>query len=144
MQAPKEAPGLTRRFVLDSYALLIYLQDKPGAQVVEDAILDDGAELFMISINLGEVLYLVERASGQEAARAVEDAVLDTPKVTVMDASWARVRSAASLKAAGGLSFADCFAAGLAAEFDATLITCDPEFRGLEAAGRLRVQWIPA
>ena len=66
-----------------------------------------------------------------------------TPKIKPMDSPWERVRAAAELKALGGLSYADCFAASLAQELDATLVTGDPEFAGLEKEGLIRVLWLP-
>jgi predicted nucleic acid-binding protein len=50
-----------------------------------------------------------------------------------------RVKSAAALRAVGGVSFADCFAAALAEELDAALVTSDPEFERLESEGRIRI-----
>lgn len=38
---------------------------------------------------------------------------------------------------------ADAFAASLARELSATLVTGDPEFAGLEQRGVIRVRWLP-
>jgi len=133
---------MSSRFVLDSSALLVLIQDQPGAQVVEDLIAAEDTEVFLSTINLAEVLYIILRHYGQEAATQVEESIAQTPKVQIMNAFWQRVRSAAVLKAAGGLSFADCFAAGLTGELDATLVTSDPEFGRLESTGRIRVLWL--
>lgn len=133
---------MSRRYVLDSCALLTFLQDEPGAQMVEDLLLAEDTEVFVSSINLGEVLYIVHRSFGEQAAALVETKVLDTPKVKVVEASWARVRAAARIKAGGGISFADCFGAALAEEMNATLVTSDADFRRLEAGGRISIAWL--
>jgi len=136
---------LARRYVLDSSALLALLQDEPGAQMVEDLIVDpDGdTEVFISSINLGEVLYVMQRHFGEEATGRVEDAILSSPKIQIADASWDRVRSAARIKAIGGLSYAGCLGAALADEMDAYLVTSDPEFgRWQSARGPSRVVWL--
>jgi len=131
-----------RRYILDSCALLAFLQDEPGAQMVEDLLVAEDTEVSMSAINLGEVLYIVHRSFGEQAATLVETKVLDTPKVKVMEASWVRVRAAAKVKAGGGISFADCFGAALAEEMDATLVTSDADFRRLEADGRISIVWL--
>lgn len=133
---------MTRRYVLDSYALLALLQDEDGAQEVEDLIVSDDAEITVSVINLGEVFYILARKAGQEAACKFERRVMDTPKIVVADASWERVRAAAALKTVGGLSFADCFGASLSLELDATLVTGDSEFARLEETAGLKVMWM--
>lgn len=142
LTGPGRTRSLSRRFVLDSFALLALVQDEPGAQMVEDLIIAEDTEIFIGSVNLGEVLYVVQRHFGEQAAVHVEKRIFDTPKVKVVEASWARVKSAASLKAGGGVSYADCFGAALAEEMDAVLVTSDPEFRRLESEGKTRVAWL--
>jgi predicted nucleic acid-binding protein len=134
---------MTRRYVLDSYALLALLQDEPGAQEVEDLIVSDDTEVAVSVINLGEVFYILARKVGTEAAHAFERRVKDTPKIVVADASCQRVLNAATLKSGGGLSFADCFGASLSLELDATLVTGDSEFEKLEETAGLKVMWLP-
>lgn len=134
---------MTRRYVLDSYALLALLQDEPGAQDVEDLIVSDDTEVTVSVINIGEVFYILARKVGKEAAYAFERRVMETPKIVVADASWQRVKSAATLKTVGGLSFADCFGASLSLELDATLVTGDSEFERLEGTAGLKVMWLP-
>ncbi|NPV52586.1 MAG: type II toxin-antitoxin system VapC family toxin [Firmicutes bacterium] len=134
---------MPRRYILDSYALLAFLQDEPGAQNVEDIISADDTEIFVSVINLGEVFYILSRESGEQAALDFEAKLLDTPKIKVMECPWERAKAAARLKALGGLSFADCFGASLAQELEAVLVTGDPEFSHLENKGLLRVLWLP-
>ncbi len=59
------------RFVLDSFALLAHLQDEPGAERVK-AILAHAekkeVELFLSSVNYGEVVYIIQRHNGLTAA----------------------------------------------------------------------------
>lgn len=51
------------------------------------------------------------------------------------------VRRAAGMKAQGGVSYADTFAAGAASLLDCPVLTGDPEFRVAEAAG-VTVRWL--
>jgi predicted nucleic acid-binding protein len=76
-------------------------------------------------INLGEVFYVVHRATGAVRARAVVDDLrhrlsLDLP-------TEARVLEASSIKANHALACADAFAIATAIAHDATLLTGDSE-----------------
>jgi predicted nucleic acid-binding protein len=110
--------------------------------MVEDLLVAEDTEVFVSAINLGEVLYVVQRSFGEQAATLVETKILDTPKVKVVEASWPRVKSAARIKAGGDISYADCFGAALTEEMGATLVTSDPDFRRLEADGRISIAWL--
>ena len=109
--------------VLDSWALLALLKGEPAAERVEAEWVADGAAIS--SINLGEVLYIRMRASGEQKARADIDMIRS--RLTVIDPGWETVEAAAAIKAAGGLSFADAFCIATAAQFDAPLLTGDSE-----------------
>jgi predicted nucleic acid-binding protein len=76
-------------------------------------------------INLGEVFYVVHRATGPEQARAVVADLrhrlsLDLPTET-------RVLEAAAIKARHRLAYADAFALATALAHGARLLTGDPE-----------------
>lgn len=133
---------MARKYAFDSYALLAFLQDEPGSESVANLIGSDDTEVFMSVVNLGEVFYVLLRERGEAAALELESKVLETPKIRLTQASWERAKAAAKIKAAGGLSFADCFAASLAQELGATLVTGDPELAGLEREGSLSVLWL--
>ncbi len=60
--------------------------------------------------------------------------------IEIVDVDWNLTRGAASFKAKGRLAYADCFAAALARERKAELVTCDREFRQLE--NMVKVLWI--
>lgn len=112
--------------VLDSWALLAYLKDEPAAGRIEAEWLDSGAAIS--SINLGEVLYIRIRAGGEDSAR--DDVETIRRRLTVIDPDWPMVVAAASIKAEGGLSYADAFCIGTALHLDAPLWTGDPEIVG--------------
>lgn len=107
---------MTKRYVLDSSALIAFLWGEAGAQAVEDALMEKDAEVLMSAVNLGEVVYVVRSLSGEQAAAALETKVLETSKLRIIDANWPRVKSAVEFKVGGGLSVAGCFCAGLAPE----------------------------
>ena len=109
--------------VLDSWALLAYLKNEPAAGKIQDAWLSQGAAIS--SINLGEVLYIRIRERGEKAANADIERIRKRSEVLSPD--WALVRSAASVKAGGGLSYADAFCVATARRLSSPLWTGDPE-----------------
>jgi len=134
---------LSGNYVLDSFALLAFLADEPGAGQVRD-LLEFGEHhadrLWMSVINMGECLYTVERERGLAAAhRAI--AVFAQLPVGEVAATRERTFAAAHLKAHYRLSFADAFAVALAQEKSATVVTGDPEFR--QVAALVPVLWLP-
>lgn len=132
-------------YVLDSFALLAYLAGEPGMIRVR-TLLTEAAKgsisLYLSVINLGEILYIVERKQGLVAAQRTL-AALDQLPVQVLPAERRVVLSAARIKARYTISYADSFAVAAAQEQQAVLITGDPEFKPLVADGLLRVEWLP-
>ena len=62
--------------------------------------------------------------------------------VSVKDATRRRVRRAAELKSRHAIAYADAFAVATAVEFNAVLLTGDPEIEPLEGEQNLRVEWL--
>ncbi len=128
--------------VLDSWAIVAYLQNEPAAEDVEALMaqtLDAGGSLWITAVNLGEVWYQVARRhSDRQADRTAEE--IRRQGLKVRDADWDLTREAARLKAHYRLSYADCFAAALARQLGAELVTGDPEFRRLEQ--EVRIRWL--
>lgn len=102
-------------------------EDHPCVGDVEAAI--DTAEAVMSAVNLGEVLYKLERDHGREQAAWLVDRVRSV--TTVEDPDWDLVVRAARIKAAGGLSYADSYCVATAQRHDAPLYTGDPEILAL-------------
>lgn len=134
----------SERFVLDSYAVIAYLEGTKGVEQVKKLLRgagEDRCQLFMSIINLGEVLYIIERENGLTAA---QDALahIDELPIKVMDANRASTLVASHLKAQWKIAYADCFAAALAQIEKATIVTGDPEFKQLENASVAPVLWV--
>jgi PIN domain nuclease of toxin-antitoxin system len=102
-------------------------EDHPCVGAVEAAI--ETAEAVMSSVNLGEVLYRLERDHGPEQASTLVDQVRSV--TTVEDPDWDLVARAAHIKAGGGLSYADSFCVATAQRHGAPLYTGDPELLAL-------------
>ena len=52
-------------YVLDASAMLAYLRNEPGAEIVEDALTAPDSHCFAHSINLCEVFYDFFRSAGE-------------------------------------------------------------------------------
>jgi predicted nucleic acid-binding protein len=130
------------RYVLDSYALLAYLRAEPGGDEVR-SLLEEAqtgqVETYLSLINLGEVVYIVERRMGTAVAAEVIEKVHSLP-VLITDVDEERVLGAAHIKANHIISYADAFAAALAKELDAPVVTGDPEFEKVEPV--VQVFWL--
>ena len=128
--------------VLDSYALIAFFEDEPGAETVEALILKaegNNVELAISVVNLGEVWYSIARRTSTSIA---DEYLLEIQgmAIEVVDANWELTRLAAEFKSKGRISYADCFAAALAKSHKAELITGDKEFKALE--GEIKITWI--
>ena len=130
------------RYVLDSYAILAHLGGEPGGHRVR-AILGAAqrgrANIWLSVINLGEVLYITQRCRGQPAVHHAISAVEHLP-ISVVDAGCKLTFAAAHIKARHSLAYADAFAAALALQQNACLVTGDPEFRQLSE--QIRIEWL--
>jgi predicted nucleic acid-binding protein len=127
-------PRKPKAIVLDSWAVIAYLEDEPAAEKVADIIADaheQGITLLMTVVNAGEVWYIVAR----EASAADADASIKQLRdlgIGFVDADWELAKGAGHFKSKNRMSFADCFAAALAKQRKAHLATGDPEFKQIE------------
>jgi predicted nucleic acid-binding protein len=130
-------------YVFDAEPLIAYLYGEPGADTVRERLqsVDDEAETAaMAHATATEIVYKVARLeaggpnhtapSASDLDAATHDLrVLRGFGVAVESPSWT---TTARIKAAGGISLGDAYAAALAAESDATLVVgADPEFNDL-------------
>jgi predicted nucleic acid-binding protein len=134
------------RFCLDAFAWLVWLQDEPAAADVQrclDAAERGQADCITSIINLGEAFYRLVRANRREQAESLwRMALRRRLPVSVKEATLRRVRRAAELKSNHAIAYADAFAVATALEFQATLLTGDPEIRPLVGKYELKVEWL--
>lgn len=128
--------------VLDSHALLAFLRGEPGEEQVA-ALLEKAGErdspLLMTEVNYAEVKYAVVRKDGasrwEEIARE-----LPTLPIEFLACDRALADIAAEFKARFRISLADAFAAALARQRKAELVTGDPEFAALDK--EIKIAWL--
>lgn len=131
---------------LDAFAWLAWLQDEPGAAAVQrwlDHAEAGRAECVTSVINLGEAYYRLVRVGRRDEAESLwRLALRSTIPVSVKDATRRRVHRAAELKSRHAIAYADAFAVTTAVEFNAILLTGDPEIEPLEGEDNLQVEWL--
>ena len=131
-----------KAIVLDSWALMAYLEDEPAAEKVANIIADaheDEIPLLMSVVNAGEIWYIIAReASEADANRSIAE--LRQLGIEFIDADWNLAQGAAYFKAKKKMSYADCFAAALAKQRKAHVITGDPEFKQVEP--EITINWL--
>ncbi len=129
--------------VLDASALIAYLEDEPGAELVEGLLNSPADVSFVHAVNLCEVYYSARGEHGEPAAQA---AVAELRKAGLSmredmdDELW---REAGRFKAGHRkISLADCFCAALANRIGGEVITADREYEPLKDAGACKVRFI--
>lgn len=131
-----------KSIVLDSWAVIAYLEGEPSAKRVADHIADAHEEnipLFMSVVNAGEVWYIIAReASVSDADRSITE--LRHLGIEFVDADWTLAHEAAGFKSKYKMSYADCFAAALTKQKKALLLTGDPEFKQIEQ--QITIDWL--
>jgi ribonuclease VapC len=128
--------------VLDSFAVLAYLQAEKGAQQVKELLhqaANGQLSVQMTVINLGEVYYITSRVYGQERAEEVLAMLKHLPiKLVVADEEL--TLEASRIKAKHPLSYADAFAVALAQRHGVSVVTGDLEFSCVE--NLVSVKWL--
>jgi len=130
--------------VLDSWAIMAFFEDAPAAEAVE-RLLQQAVEgrhrLLLSAVSWGEIYYATMRAVSQEAAEQKAQEIASLPiEIVAVGEDLALARQAAIFKATKRMSYADCFAAALAKEKKAELVTGDPEFREVEKD--IKIAWL--
>jgi predicted nucleic acid-binding protein len=123
--------GSARRYVLDANALIGLFEDREGTAGKVEHLLDQALRqdlpLLMSAVNWGEVFFIAWRHHGESKAREAELRLQEMP-VAVISVDRERASRAGALKQKHSLGYADAFAAELAIERGAWLVTADPEF----------------
>jgi len=133
---------LKNGLVFDSWAILAYVQAEPAGARVRSLLIEVTEirrSLWMTNINLGEVWYmLARRNSGAYASQQLAE--LNQIGIERVDIDWPTVLEAAEYKSRHKISYADAFAAALAKQRNAELVTGDREFQALES--EIKIHWL--
>jgi len=131
-----------KAYVLDTWAVIAYLEDEPSGEMVEDLIAtahEEEIPIYMSVVNVGEVWYTLAREVSEQEADASVKSLRDL-RIQFEDADWTLTQEAARFKSQNKMSYADCYAAALAKTKKADLVTGDNEFKPLD--GEIKISWI--
>ena len=129
-------------YVFDSSAVLSFLLGQQNsAKVVEviKAARSGSAIIAMSAVNWGEAYYSIYSKSPENDAEQLRQAVRKLP-IVVITVDAERCERAGRIKVRHKLGYADAFAAELAVERNATLVTSDTDFRRVQ--GQIKILWV--
>jgi len=119
-----------KAYVLDTSALIAYIESEKGADKVEELLLagkKNRCRLFVSFISLMEIYYIAWQERGEDAAKEVV-MLVKSLSIEVVDSHDRLTLCAGRIKANHRLSLADALVAATAMEKDAILVHKDPEF----------------
>jgi predicted nucleic acid-binding protein len=135
-------------YVLDACALLSFLNDEPGSDMVDDLLIravDGKIDLFMNIINLVEVHYANIRSIGSEQAAVILEKVLAAPIQIVSVVSEILFQQSARLKASYKCSLADAIGLATAIELSGQFVTSDHhELEAVAENENIPFLWLPS
>lgn len=135
----------TNSYVLDSFALIGFLENEKFASRVE-RLLKQAREgknvVFLHALHLGEVYYITLREQNQDMADLAYARIKSFPVRYIDNIDDELLRKAAMLKANYPISYADAFAAAMANIHNSSLLTGDPEFKKLEEDEAISIEWL--
>lgn len=120
-------------FILDTSALLAYIEDEDGAGYVEDLLIRSERNeitIYIAFVSLTEVMYITLKEKDEDTAHARVD-LIKSLSCIVEESSENLNLTAARLKAKNRISLADAFIAALCQERKGILVHKDPEFEKL-------------
>jgi len=133
-------------YILDACALLAFLRNEPGADIVATVINsanNDEAGIIMHKMNLLEVFYDLYRTIGKEKAVEIVTKIKKHPITINAEITDEIFYEAGRLKALYKISLADSFALAQALVFNGELLTSDHhEFDSIERLEPIIFRWI--
>lgn len=131
-------------YVLDSSALLRYIDDEAGAERVEEllgATVAGKAKACISAVQWGEVAGNLRKRLGESQERRIMSSLLPSES-EIISASAERAIRAAEIKVDRRVSYADAFALELAtSDADHILVTADYGFKTV--ADLARIEFLP-
>ena len=128
--------------VLDSFALIAYFRGEPSGVAVKELLQKagrSGKPVHMTEVNYAEVKYTILRKDGARAWQQAAQVLIALP-IEFHPVTRALADLAAEYKSRINFSLADAFAAALASEKNAELLTGDPEFKEMQK--EIKITWL--
>lgn len=131
---------MKKKKLLDSFALLAYLNKENNYDKVKSLLLSQGVILLINEINLGEIFYILIRERGIEKAEYFMNTIFPSLAITPVANTFSNILEASRIKAKYPISYADCFAVATALKEDASIVTGDPEFKKVQEI--VEIDWL--
>jgi predicted nucleic acid-binding protein len=131
-----------KALVLDTWAVIAYLEGELSAQQIADLIAnahEEDVPILMTVVNVGEVWYTIAREVSEADANISIKELRDL-RIQFENVDWELTQEAARFKSQHKMSYADCYAAALAKMKKANLVTGDKEFKPLE--DDISIHWV--
>ena len=122
--------GIKSEFLLDTSALVAFLENEAGADRVEEIIKTKSPIIPFVA--LLEVYYLTLKGKGQEFAEKRYAMLKSLPAEFVWEIDEPTLLDAGRFKGLHNLSLADSMIAAMAKKHEAILVHKDPEYEQLE------------
>ena len=122
--------------ILDTSALLAYIEDEDGADYAEDLLIKaehNEITVYIAFVSLTEVMYITLQEKDEDTARARID-LIKSLHCIIEESNENMNLAAARLKAKNRISLADAYIAALCQEQNGILVHKDPEFEKLSPA----------
>jgi len=119
-----------KSFVLDTSALLTFIEKEDGAERVRDVLLKQTIIIPWLSIL--ETVYISQRELGEEEALTRYALLKKLNAKIIWDADEALLLNAARIKSTHSLSLADSVIAAITTQHNAILLHKDPEYEPLQ------------
>lgn len=126
-----------KSFVLDTSALMAFIEKEDGAERVRDILLNESIILPWLSIL--EIVYISQRELGEEEALTRYALLKKLNANIIWDADEALLLNAARIKSTHSLSLADSVIAAIATQQNAILIHKDPEYEQLQGVVKMEI-----
>jgi ribonuclease VapC len=112
-------------YVLDAGPMIAFLDDEPGAEVVEQALTEPGSTCYAHIFNLTEIYYIYFRRGGAVMAEDALQSLMDAGIVVRDDHDTAFWKEAATFKGTHAIALPDTFCLALARRLNSTVVTID-------------------
>ena len=119
-----------KSFVLDTSALMTFIEKETGAERVRDVLLKQTIIIPWLSIL--ETVHISQRELGEEEALTRYALLKKLNAEIIWDADEALLLNAARIKSTHSLSLADSVIAAIATQRNAILLHKDPEYEPLQ------------
>ena len=123
---------MAKNHVLDTSALLTYLQFEEGSKVIEEILMTAkrSNHVYVSFITLMELYYIIWQKEGEHRAKEILVLLKSLP-IQIVESNHRITLSAGRIKANHKLSVADAFIVATTIEKEAILVHKDPELESL-------------